>query len=214
MPEVRVVLDDGTMLGVLSTQQALREAEERGLDLVEVNPKATPPVCKILDFGKFKYEEKKRQREAKRKQTVVEVKEIKLRPKTDDHDLETKVRAARRFIEAGNKVKFTVRFRGREIAHPQRAQMQLEYLREKSDDIALVEQNPTMEARAMSLIIIPKPQVLQKLASLKAKERAEQKKASRADGSSPSAAEHPPVDDDDDDDDDDNDDDAEDAEAG
>lgn len=171
VPEVRVVLDDGAMLGVMPTQQALREAEERGLDLVEVNPKATPPVCKILDFGKFKYEEKKRQREAKRKQTVVEVKEIKLRPKTDDHDLDVKVRAARRFIEAGNKVKFTVRFRGREIAHPQRAQMQLEHLREKSDDIALVEQPPTMEARAMSLIIVPKPQVLQKLASSKAKER-------------------------------------------
>jgi translation initiation factor IF-3 len=211
VPEVRVVLDDGTMLGVLSTQQALREAEERGLDLVEVNPKATPPVCKILDFGKFKYEEKKRQREAKRKQTVVEVKEIKLRPKTDDHDLETKVRAARRFIEAGNKVKFTVRFRGREIAHPQRAQMQLEYLREKSDDIALVEQNPTMEARAMSLIIIPKPQVLQKLASLKAKERQAQKKAERADGdSSPIAADHPIDDDEDDDQDDDDDDEGED----
>jgi len=179
VPEVRVVLDDGAMLGVMPTQQALREAEERGLDLVEVNPKATPPVCKILDFGKFKYEEKKRQREAKRKQTVVEVKEIKLRPKTDDHDLDVKVRAARRFIEAGNKVKFTVRFRGREIAHPQRAQMQLEHLREKSDDIALVEQPPTMEARAMSLIIVPKPQVLQKLASTKAKERQQQKKAER-----------------------------------
>src|SRR6187549_971374 len=135
VPEVRVVAEDGSNLGVLSTEAALRRAQEVGLDLVEVNPKATPPVCKILDFGKFKYEEKKRQREAKRKQTVVEVKEIKLRPKTDDHDLETKVRAARRFIEAGNKVKFTVRFRGREIAHPQRAQMQLEYLREKSDDI-------------------------------------------------------------------------------
>src|SRR5689334_10886298 len=172
VPEVRVVLDDGTMLGVLSTQQALREAEERGLDLVEVNPKATPPVCKILDFGKFKYEEKKRQREAKRKQTVVEVKELKLRPKTDDHDLDVKLRAARRFIEAGNKVKFTVRFRGREIAHPQRAQMQLEHLREKSDDIALVEQPPMMEARAMSLIIAPRPQVLHKLASDRAKERA------------------------------------------
>jgi len=179
VPEVRVVLDDGAMLGVMPTQQALREAEERGLDLVEVNTKATPPVCKILDFGKFKYEEKKRQREAKRKQTVVEVKEIKLRPKTDDHDLDVKVRAARRFIEAGNKVKFTVRFRGREIAHPQRAQMQLEHLREKSDDIALVEQPPTMEARAMSLIIVPKPQVLQKLASTKAKERQQQKKAER-----------------------------------
>jgi translation initiation factor IF-3 len=197
VPEVRVVLDDGTMLGVLPTQQALREAEERGLDLVEVNPKATPPVCKILDFGKFKYEEKKRQREAKRKQTVVEVKELKLRPKTDDHDLDVKLRAARRFIEAGNKVKFTVRFRGREIAHPQRAQMQLEHLREKSDDIALVEQPPMMEARAMSLIIIPKPQVLQKLASTKAKERQAQLKKAREDGSSEGLSDDEAVDDED-----------------
>lgn len=172
VPEVRVVVEDGgIMLGVMPTQQALREAEERGLDLVEVNPKASPPVCKILDFGKFKYEEKKRAREARRKQTVVEVKELKLRPKTDDHDLEVKLRAARRFIESGNKVKFTVRFRGREIAHPQRAQMQLDFLREKAEDLALVEQPPMMEARAMSLILAPKPQVLQKLASDRAKER-------------------------------------------
>jgi translation initiation factor IF-3 len=172
VPEVRVVLEDGGMLGVMSTQQALREAEERGLDLVEVNPKAAPPVCKILDFGKFKYEEKKRAREAKRKQTVVEVKELKLRPKTDDHDLDVKLRAARRFIESGNKVKFTVRFRGREIAHPQRAQMQLDWLREKADDLATVEQPPTMEARAMSLILAPRPQVLHKLSVERAKERA------------------------------------------
>jgi len=164
----------------MSTQQALREAEERGLDLVEVNPKAAPPVCKILDFGKFKYEEKKRAREARRKQTVVEVKELKLRPKTDDHDLDVKLRAARRFIESGNKVKFTVRFRGREIAHPERARMQLDYLREKTDDLTLVEQPPQMEARAMSLILSPKPFVLQKLASDRAKER--QAKRLREDG--------------------------------
>ncbi len=208
VPEVRVVLDDGTMLGVLTTQQALREAEERGLDLVEVNPKATPPVCKILDFGKFKYEEKKRAREARRKQTVVEVKELKLRPKTDDHDLEVKLRAARRFIEAGNKVKFTVRFRGREIAHPERARMQLDYLREKTDDLTIVEQHATMEARAMSLILSPKPFVLQKLASDRAKERA----ARRARGEDVDADNEPDdeelddtendTDDDDDDDDD------------
>jgi translation initiation factor IF-3 len=176
VPEVRVVLEDGgVMLGVMPTQQALREAEERGLDLVEVNPKATPPVCKILDFGKFKYEEKKRARDAKRKQTVVEVKEIKLRPKTDDHDLDVKLRAARRFIESGNKVKFTVRFRGREIAHPDRARMQLDWLREKADDLASVEQSPQMEARAMSLILSPRPQVLQRLASERAKERREKR---------------------------------------
>jgi translation initiation factor IF-3 len=171
VPEVRVVIEEGgIMLGVMSTQQALREAESRGLDLVEVNPKAAPPVCKILDFGKFKYEEKKRAREAKRKQTVVEVKEIKLRPKTDDHDLDVKLRAARRFIEAGNKVKFTVRFRGREIAHPERARMQLDWLLKKAEDLASVEQNPQMEARAMSLILSPRPQVLQRLANERAKE--------------------------------------------
>jgi translation initiation factor IF-3 len=164
VPEVRVVLDDGTMLGVMVTQDALREAKGRGLDLVEVNPKASPPVCKILDFGKFKYEEKKRAREAKKKQSVVEVKEIKLRPKTDDHDLNVKLRAARRFMEAGNKVKVTVRFRGREITHPERATMQLDWLIERVDDIANVEQRPTMEARAMSILLAPKPAVLQKLA--------------------------------------------------
>src|SRR5512138_1543949 len=107
VPEVRVVADDGSNLGVLPTNEALRRAQERGLDLVEVNPKANPPVCKILDFGKYKYEEKKKQRDAKRKQTVVEVKEIKIRPKTDDHDIDVKIRALRRFVESGNKVKVT-----------------------------------------------------------------------------------------------------------
>jgi len=112
----------------MPTSEALKAAEARGLDLVEVNPKSMPPVCKILDFGKYKYEEKKRASDAKRKQTIVELKEVKLRPKTDDHDLQVKVRSARRFLESGNKVKFTVRFRGREITHPQRAQMQLDWL--------------------------------------------------------------------------------------
>jgi translation initiation factor IF-3 len=180
VPEVRVVLEDGAMLGVMATHEALRHAQERGLDLVEVNPKASPPVCKILDFGKFKYEEKKRQREAKRKQTVVEVKEIKLRPKTDDHDLAVKLRAARKFLENGNKVKFTVRFRGREIMHPDRAKMQLDWVLGNTEDIANVEQNATMEARAMSLILAPKPQVLHRLASEKARQRSHQKANSGA----------------------------------
>jgi translation initiation factor IF-3 len=112
VPEVRVVAEDGSNLGVLPTEEALRRARSLDLDLVEVNPKSSPPVCKILDFGKYKYEEKKRQREAKRRQTTVEVKEIKLRPKTDDHDLNVKVRAARKFFESGNKVKVICRFRG------------------------------------------------------------------------------------------------------
>jgi translation initiation factor IF-3 len=164
VPEVRVVAEDGSNLGVLATEEALRRAQEKGLDLVEVNPKSVPPVCKILDFGKYKYEEKKKQREAKRKQTVVEVKEVKLRPKTDDHDLETKIRKARGFLEEGNKVKFIVRFRGREITHPERAQMQLDLIWKALEDLAIMEQRPTMEAKTMALLVGPKPQLMQRLA--------------------------------------------------
>ena len=216
VPEVRVVLDDGSQLGVMPTSEALKAAEGRGLDLVEVNPKSIPPVCKILDFGRYKYEEKKRASDAKRKQTVVELKEVKLRPKTDDHDLQVKVRAARRFLESGNKVKFTVRFRGREITHPQRAQMQLDWLIEQLIDLANVEQRPQMEGRTMSAIVGPKPIVLQRLASDRARREAE----AQARGISPAEIEKEEgitdeVDtDDDDDDDDDEDDDGEgDAEA-
>jgi translation initiation factor IF-3 len=177
VPEVRVVGDDGQMLGVLATHEALRLAQERGLDLVEVNPKAVPPVCKILDFGKFKYEEKKRQREAKRKQTVVEVKEIKMRPKTDDHDFAVKVRAARNFLESGNKVKVTVRFRGREIMHPERAQMQLDAFVGEVQDLANIEVRPAMEAKSMALIVAPKPQVLSRLAQDRALREREPEKS-------------------------------------
>jgi len=213
VPEVRVVAEDGSNLGVLTTDQALRRAREVGLDLVEVNPKSNPPVCKILDFGKYKYEEKKKQGEAKRKQTVVEVKEIKIRPKTDDHDIEVKIRAIRRFIESGNKVKVTCRFRGREIMHPQRAQMQLELIVSKIDDIANVEQRPAMEARTMALLVAPKPIVFQRLASQQRKQ-ADEKPGTRPTQSLDVTEEelHEPDDDDDDDDDDDADD-ADDAEG-
>jgi translation initiation factor IF-3 len=215
VPEVRVVAEDGSNLGVLSTEQALRRAQEAGLDLVEVNPKGSPPVCKILDFGKYKYEEKKKQREAKRKQTIVEVKEIKLRPKTDDHDLEVKVRAARKFLESGNKVKVVCRFRGREITHPERAQMQLDYITSKTEDIANVEQRPTMEARTMAVLIAPKPVVFQRLASERAQRERERERAREkgltVEESSPEH-EAPEEDDIDDDDDDDDDDDGEDGE--
>jgi translation initiation factor IF-3 len=164
VPEVRVIGDDGEMLGVMQTHEALRRAQERGLDLVEVNPKADPPVCKILDFGKFKYDEKKKAREAKRKQSVVDIKEIKLRPKTDDHDLDFKTRAARRFIEAGHKVKFTVRFRGREITHPEKAHEQLDWIVKQCEEVASVEVRPIMEQRTMTLLMAPKPAVLQRVA--------------------------------------------------
>ncbi len=164
------------MLGIMPTHEALRRAQERGLDLVEVNPKADPPVCKILDFGKYKYDEKKKAREAKRKQSVVEIKEIKLRPKTDDHDLQFKTRAALRFIEAGHKVKFTVRFRGREITHPEKAQEQLDWITQQCDELANIEVRPVMEQRTMTLLMAPKPAVMQKVAQARAAaERARQK---------------------------------------
>jgi translation initiation factor IF-3 len=179
VPEVRVIDADGSMLGVLQTHEALRKAQEQGLDLVEVNPKSDPPVCKILDFGKFKYEEKKKAGEAKRKQTVVEIKEIKLRPKTDDHDLNFKVKAARRFLEAGHKVKFTVRFRGREITHPEKAQEQLTYVIQQTEDLSNVETRAMMEARTMTVLIAPKPTIMQKVAQAKAQREKERQQAER-----------------------------------
>jgi translation initiation factor IF-3 len=226
VPEIRVINSAGEMLGIMTTQDALRLAREEGLDLVEINPKAVPPVCKILDFGKFKYEEKKRATETKRKQTAVEVKEVKLRPKTDEHDLDFKVRAARRFLEDGNKVKFTVRFRGREIAHPQKAQEQLRWIISQIDDISHVEFDATMEGRAMTMMVSPRPAVLQQLAASRAavekdrKEALDARLAAKARGSDP-GEEEPPVEEDDfdaeaaaasgDDDDDDDDDEGDEA---
>jgi translation initiation factor IF-3 len=176
VPEVRVVAEDGSNLGVLSTQEALRRARDVGLDLVEINPKGVPPVCKILDFGKFKYEESRKKREAKRKQTVVEVKEIKIRPKTDDHDLEVKLRNARRFLEEGNKVKVVCRFRGREIMHPDRAREQLAHIVHNAEDLAIIELNPTMEGRTMAIMLAPKPAILKKLSEEKSSREAERAK--------------------------------------
>lgn len=155
VPQVRVVSNDGEMLGVLETSDALRRAREAGLDLVEVNPKAFPPVCKIMDFGKFKYEEKKRQGEARKRQALIELKEIKIRPKTDDHDIDFKLRHIERFLEEGNKVKITCRFRGREITHPEMAMRQLQLLVERTREIAQVEVEPRMEGRTMTLILAP-----------------------------------------------------------
>jgi len=209
VPEVRVIGSDGEMLGVLQTHEALRKAQEQGLDLVEVNPKAEPPVCKILDFGKYKYEEKKKTAEAKRKQTVVEIKEIKLRPKTDDHDIAFKIRAARKFLEAGHKVKFTVRFRGREITHPEKAQEQLTTVVAGTEDLANLESRAMMEARTMTVLVAPKPAVMQKVAQLKAQREKERQQAEREGRALPpepeSLSDVDTGDDDDDDDDDDGD---------
>ncbi|MBL8742435.1 MAG: translation initiation factor IF-3 [Myxococcales bacterium] len=168
VPEVRVVGDDGEMLGILPTHEALKRAQERGLDLVEVNPKAEPPVCKILDYGKFKYDEKKKARETRIKTAALDTKEIKLRPKTDDHDLDFKTRAAQAFLEGGHKVKFTVRFRGREITHPQVAQSQLDRIMQKLEDVAIIEVRPTMDQRTMMLLVAPRPQLLQKVQQARA----------------------------------------------
>jgi len=145
------------MLGVMETRDALKIAREKDLDLVEVNPKAFPPVCKIMDFGKFKYEEAKKTREAKKKQTVVKLKEIKLRPKTDEHDIDFKVKHIRNFIAEGDKVKITVRFRGREITHPETAQRQFETIIDRVKDVAIVESSSRMEGRAMIVLLAPRP---------------------------------------------------------
>lgn len=206
-----MVAEDGSNLGVLPTDQALKRAQEVGLDLVEVNPKGTPPVCKILDFGKYKYEEKKKAAEAKRKQTVVEVKEVKIRPKTDEHDLNVKIRAIRRFIEAGNKVKVVCRFRGREMMHPQVASGQLQEIIKAIEDLVNIEQRPMMEQRTMAMLVSPKPVVFQRLQQL----QREREKAREKGGGSAHHHDHPeehleeelhePDDDDDDDDDDDED---------
>jgi len=151
-----VINANGEQLGVISTDEARRIAAEQELDLVEVNPKARPPVCKIMDYGRFKYEEKKKQAEAKKRQTQVELKEIKLRPKTDDHDIAFKVKHVRRFLEEGNKVKLTVRFRGREITHPETAKRQIDLIIDEVEDICLVESAGRMEGRTMTAILAPK----------------------------------------------------------
>jgi len=136
-------------------RDALTLAEERGLDLVEVAPTATPPVCRILDYGKYRYEQTKREREARKHQKQAELKEVRLKPKTDEHDLEIKARQARKFLLGGDKVKFTVRFRGREMAHPDIGREMLEQIAEELRDVAVVEQRPLMEGRALSLLLAP-----------------------------------------------------------
>ena len=135
--------------------QALDHAQELGLDLVEVAPNAKPPVCKIMDYGKFQYQQQKRDQEARKKQTTIQVKEVKFRPKTDDHDLETKVRHARRFLEAGNRCKMTVAYRGRELAYKERGKEILDRVFEMVKDIAKIDQEPRFEGRTMFMLLSP-----------------------------------------------------------
>ena len=153
---VRLVDAAGEMVGVVSIRDALIAAEEAGLDLVEVSPNADPPVCKILDYGKFKYEAQKRANEARKKQKIIEVKEIKMRPNIDDNDYDVKMRSARRFLEEGDKVKVTMRFRGREMAHQDLGMNVLIKVRDDLVELAKVEQMPKLEGRQMIMVLAPK----------------------------------------------------------
>lgn len=153
---VRLVDAAGEMVGVVSLREALIAAEEAGLDLVEVSPNADPPVCKILDYGKFKYEAQKRANEARKKQKIIEVKEIKMRPNIDDNDYDVKMRSARRFLEEGDKVKVTMRFRGREMAHQDLGMNVLVKVRDDLQEMAKVEQMPKLEGRQMIMVLAPK----------------------------------------------------------
>ena len=155
--EVRLIDDEGTQLGIVPIQDALRLAFERNLDLVEVAPNAVPPVCRLLDFGKYQYEKQKKEREARKAQKIIEIKEIRLRPRTGEHDLDTKVRQALSFLEEESKVKVTVRFRGREITHPEIARDQLEEFATKVGSAAVIEAQPSMEGRNLFMLLSPNP---------------------------------------------------------
>ena len=155
-PQVRVIGENGEMVGVISIYDALRMAADAGLDLVEISPSADPPVCKILDLGKFKYESQKKKNEARKKQKVIEVKEIKMRPSIDDHDYDVKMRSIHRFLEEGDKVKVTMRFRGREMVHQELGMKVLDRVRTDLEARAKVEQFPRLEGRQMIMVMAPK----------------------------------------------------------
>ena len=155
--QIRLIGDDGQMLGVMSPREAMAIAESKGLDLIEIAPTASPPTCKIMDYGKWKYEAKKKEKVAKKKQTVITVKEIQVRPRTDDHDLETKMKHARRFILEGDKVKVNLRFSGREMAHQEFGLAVLKKVQANLDDVALTESPPKMEGKQMFILLAPDP---------------------------------------------------------
>jgi translation initiation factor IF-3 len=154
-PQVRLIDEDGKQLGILPISEALAAAQQRGLDLVEVAPQATPPVCRLMDYGKFRYTRAKRERSARRTQKSVEMKEVRLRPKTDEHDLQVIMRRARSFLGDGSKVKVRVRFRGREIVNSEVAQAHLERIAQELSDVGSVESRPQMDGRTMLMILAP-----------------------------------------------------------
>jgi translation initiation factor IF-3 len=153
---VRVIGADGSQVGIMPTFEAMKMAEEQGLELVEVNSRAAPPVCRIMDFGKFKYETSKKEKASRKHQSTVVVKEIKFRPKTDDHDLDFKVKHIRRFLAEGNKCRLVIVFRGREIVHPETGQAMLDAVQRALGDVAVVEQKASMEGRRMVLTLGPR----------------------------------------------------------
>lgn len=156
MPEIRVIDDEGNQLGIMPTREALSIAQERGLDLVEVAPTANPPVCRILDYGKFKYDEAKKQKDARKNAHTVEVKGIRLRPGIDPHDFSYRTDDARRFLEQKNKVQVTLIFRGREMAHPEIGRGQMEKMAQALADISVVERPPVIDGRRMTMLLSPK----------------------------------------------------------
>ena len=156
VPEVRVIGSEGEQLGILKTSEALKRAHEGGFDLVEVAPTSTPPVCRIMDYGKFKYEQSKKEHKTRQHQKSTQVKEIKLRPRTDKHDLETKVRRIVEFLQEGIKTKVTVMFRGREMANRELGRVAMEKVREEIKDAGTIEMEPKMEGRNLYMIVAPK----------------------------------------------------------
>src|SRR6187549_3109052 len=204
VPEVRVIAEE-EQLGVMPTHEALRLAEDKGLDLVEISPRAFPPVCRIMDYGKYKYEEAKKKQQARKRASTVENKEIKFRPKTEEHDMAFKVKHVRRFLEQGNKVRLAVVFRGREITHPQTGMAVLNKVVDLCNDIATVEVTPNMEGRRMIMVITPKPGVVRKAqeakkAQLAAQQAAETAKRNQHPGQKPTQQVAPPPPDDEDED--------------
>ena len=154
--EVRLIGEDGEQLGIVSSRDALKMAEEAGLDLVKIAPTAKPPVCKIVDYGKYKYEQVRKEKEAKKKQKTIEIKEVRLSPNIDTNDLNTKMNAAKKFLAKGNKVKITLRFRGREMAHMNSSKHILDDLAEQLSDIAVVEKAPKIEGRSIGMVLAEK----------------------------------------------------------
>lgn len=157
VPEVRVIDSEGKQVGILPLKEAMKIAEEQGLDLVEVAPNSQPPVCRIMNYGKYKYQQSKRIQEARKHQTIIQVKEVKVRPRTEEHDFQFKLRHVKRFLSEGNKVKISMLFRGREIAHPEFGRELLNRFLEEVKDLIVLEQAPRLEGRNMVMILAPKP---------------------------------------------------------